>query len=70
MINQYSLVTVDGTAMAEAKCTGGVNIAAHWENVAPYTACRPGPQSGVTDDLKDLSEVRANYSATLLKRLN
>ena len=30
-----------------------------------YTDCRPGPQSGVTDDLKDLSEVRDNYSTTL-----
>ena len=58
---------VDGIAMAEAMCTGGVNVAAHWRNVTPYTACRPGPQSGVTDDLKDLSEVRANSSAS--KRL-
>ena len=51
--------------MAEAMCNGGVNMAAKWESVTTYTNCRPGPQSGVTDDLKDLSEVRAHYSATL-----
>ena len=54
--------------MAEAMCYGGVNIAARWGRVTQYTACRPGPQSGVTDDLHDLSEVRARHSAALLKR--
>ena len=55
----------DGTALAKAMCNGGVNTAAHWGDVTTYTDCPPGPQSGVTDDLKDLLEVRDNYSATL-----
>ena len=40
-------------------------MAAKWESVTTYKDCPPGPQSGVTDDLKDLSEVRDNYSGTL-----
>ena len=51
--------------MAEAMCNGGVNMAAKWGSVTTYTDCPPGPQSGVTDDLKNLSEVRDNFSATL-----
>ena len=59
------MVTPDGTALAEAMCDGGMNMAAKWGRVTTYTDCGPGPQSGVTDDLKDLSEVPDNYSTTL-----
>ena len=53
----HLLLISDGTALATARCQGGVHTAAYWGVVTRYTECRLAPESTVTDPLRTISEV-------------